>query len=229
MVPEVSVSATTRVDLVVLEHEATHVLPAEWVARDETRVSLRLINPPALGTAVGISSSDLMNWVQGEVTEVEGDVIQIAVRSEIPADRRDYSRTYGGIDLRYQVIPRQQVELISRRWMATGKSTSDTWFKPDPFMDFSASGLKFHDNERCTAGDQLLVEFRVPGSPVVHRATAHVIRVLPIPTDEMDNEPFEIGGIIPSCMIATHFLQLDAASIIALIQFSDRIREAAVF
>jgi len=223
------VSATTRVDLVVLEHEATHVLPAEWVTRDETRVSLRLVDPPALGTTVGISSSDLVNWVQGEVTDVEGDVIQIAVRSEIPADRRDYSRTYGGLDLRYQIVPKQQVELVSRRWVSTGKSTSDEWHKPDPFMDFSASGLKFHDVDRCSAGDLLLVEFRVPGSPVVHRATLHVIRVLPIPTDEMDNEPFEIGGIIPSRMVATHFLHLDPASIIALIHFSDRIREAAVF
>jgi len=229
MVPEVSVCATTRVDLVVLERDATHVLPAEWVTRDETNVSLRLVDPPALGTAVGISSSELANWVQGEVTDVEGNVIQIAVRSEIPADRRDYSRTYGGLDLQYQVIPKNEFELIARRWLLTGRSTYDDWFKPDPFMDFSASGLKFHDIERCIAGDQLLLEFRVPGSPVVHRATADVIRVLPIPTDEIDNEPYEIGGIIPSQTVATRFIQLEPKSIIALIQFSDRIREAAVF
>ena len=222
-------SATTRVDLVVLERDSTHVLPAEWVQRDACCVSLRLVNPPAPGTAVGISSSDLSHWVQGEVTDVEGDVIQIAVRSEIPADRRDYSRTYGGLDLRYQIVPQQEFELIARRWLTTGRSTYDTWFKPDPFMDFSASGLKFHDVERCVSGDHLLLEFRVPGSTVVHRATADVIRVLPIPIDEIDNEPYEIGGIIPSQTVATRFIQLDPHSIIALIQFSDRIREAAVF
>ena len=221
--------AAKPVNLVVLDHEAARVVLAEWVDRDHDNVSLRLVDPPIAGTTVGISSPELANWVQGEVSHVDGNVIHIAIRGEMPADRRDYSRTYGGLDLRYQVVPADQAELAGQRWISLGETTDDAWFKPDPFMDFSASGVKFHDIARCKADDLLLIEFTVAGSPIVHRATAHVIRLSEIPQDEMDDAPYETGGFIPNFTVATRFVQLEPSSILALIDFSDRIREAAVF
>ncbi len=227
--PEVCVSDPKPVDLIVLEQDSAHVLSAEWVDRQDGNVSLRLLDPPIPGTSVGISSTELPSWVQGEVTKVDGDVIQIEVRGEMPADRRDYSRTYGGIDLRYQIVPAEEFELAAHRWLTLAESTSDEWFRPDPFMDFSASGVKFHDIERCHSGELLLLEFKVPGSECVHRATAQIIRLSTIPREEMDDEPYEPGAVIPSQTVAAQFLELAPLSIIALIQFSDRIREAAVF
>jgi hypothetical protein len=95
-------------------------------------------------------------------------------------------------------------------------------------MDFSGSGLKFEDQERCAAGDTLLLELSVPPSDVWFRATAVVVRLLPIPPEEREMTERGDDGPAPTHQVAVHFTNLPAEAVEALMEFTLRVQDALI-
>ena len=211
-----------NVELVILGDSA-QILQAVILSDDGAEVRLKVDGAVEVGCRVCIRESN--TWLYGKVEHCEGQDLRINVRGTSTSDRREFSRVYGAIQTRYQVVKGDST-LACKRWMSRGESTQGPWFVPDPFMDFSGSGLMFHDQETCSDGDTLLMELRVQGSEEVFRVTADVVRLLLIAPEERDETPFAEGAAIPSHRVAVHFLEAPANVIHALVEFAAKIQEA---
>lgn len=129
--------------------------------------------------------------VLGTVAGNDGSSLCIAATRAIERDRRAAPRVVGGVDVRYAVAAD---ESEAEAWMSRGElPLGGAWYVPDPFMSFSATGLKFEHRAVADEGDLILLQISVPRRPEVWRATARVVRVLPIPEHErgmfMESEP----------------------------------------
>ena len=148
-------------------------------------------------TMVDSGDSSLIRIV-GVVESVEGARASVAVEKSVRRDLREYPRTYGGIQLRYRVLEAEGASNAMSSWMA-GEATEaerGLWRRPDPYMNFSATGLRFEEPEAtCKGGDMVLLEMDLPTSSVPWRATGEVIRCALLPEDEQ-------------CEEATHFIAL---------------------
>jgi hypothetical protein len=133
-------------------------------------------------------------------------------------EKREYPRMNGGITLRYFVVPptgQAQIEAWLRGGAEVGKV-----FEPDPFMNFSVTGLAFDDVETCTDGDLLGFTITVPGAPHTWRGAASVVRVWKIPVDERDD------SIPATHRVAVNFTDLPDDAREALRAHTQRIQEA---
>jgi hypothetical protein len=151
------------------------------------------------------------------VTSASADKLTARIRRIPPPDKREYPRCEGAVHVRYHVsaLGPDGVE----PWMAGGAATG-TENHPDPFMNFSATGLMFEDMATCAEEDTVLLELRVPQHTGSWRAAAKVIRVFPIPIDERDD------SIAASHRIAIHFTDLPEDAAEALRTHTLRIQEA---
>jgi hypothetical protein len=217
--------AGDTVELVMMGASAA-LVSGVVVSEDSDEVVVDGIPEVSDGTAVCVRAISDEPWVYGRSTSWVDKKLTIEVRGSSAPDRREFSRVYGALKVRYLVHKGEGAELASRRWLTNGDALSDTWHEPDPFMDFSGSGLKFHHNDVSAPGDLLLLELYPPGAKQVHRATALVVRVDPIPEDEKDEEPFSDGAEIPTHCVAVHFDYVGPAAIDDLVRFAERIQEA---
>ena len=119
--------------------------------------------PEGARAVVSVTSHGGMR-ILGAVTASEGDRLDMEIIRVVRKDKRDYPRMFGGIELRYRVVPEEEMALAERAWTAglAGVSDDHPWHEPDPFMNFSGSGIRFRDRDACEAGDQLLIEMKVP-------------------------------------------------------------------
>jgi len=110
----------------------------------------------------------------------------IAVRVVAPnahaADKRDYPRLHAGLPIRYRVSTPEE----ATAW-CNGEPVDGTWHTPDPYMNFSVSGLRFDVHPDVNDGDLLLVELRIGDQTPTWRTTARVIRVFEGRNQEPDN------------------------------------------
>lgn len=167
--------------------------------------------------------------ILGTVSETQGRRVRIETGRVIPEEKRAFPRMPGGIRLRYGVLSGQDVEKACRSWMSGGGGACGVveWREPDPFMDFSASGLRFEDERLCQVGDTVLLELEVPGACEVWRAVARVVRVEPLDRGGDGAEPSgENTGRGPGYAIAVHFTELPAGAREALGAFTLRIQNA---
>jgi hypothetical protein len=141
----------------------------------------------------------------------------IARVDKVPrADLREYPRVHGGVALTYGTLAS---EAAADEWLRGGAGPAKVR-DPDPFMNFSATGLAFEDIESCREGDLLALSVGIPGSTVRWRATAKVVRVARIPIDERDED-------LPAThRIAVHFVSIPDEAREALLIHTDRIQEA---
>lgn len=123
--------------------------------------------------------------VSATVETREGSTLQARERSVQVPDKRVYPRLAGGIPLRYRVVDPADFD-THHAWLLDKPPVDDSWHTPDPFMNFSVTGLRFDDAENCADGDLLLCELGVPGDDRRWRALARVIRVSPISPDRRD-------------------------------------------
>ena len=112
----------------------------------------------------------------GVVDTVENHDGNIHLRVVAPnahtSDKRDYPRLHAGLPIRYRVgTPNDASD-----WL-TGTAVEDHWHTPDPYMNFSVSGLRFEVTEDIREGQLLLISLRIGESESVWRTTATVIRV----------------------------------------------------
>lgn len=149
----------------------------------------------------------------GGGSRLVGRIIKVPI-----ADQREYPRMHGGIRLRYIVAPANNPD-AEDAWLRDGTATGVAR-EPDPFMNFSATGLSFEDIEACAEGDVVLCAVGVPGSTHNWRATAKVVRVSRIPIDERDE------GLDATHRVAVHFIEIPDEAREALRQHTIRIQEA---
>lgn len=137
--------------------------------------------PPSPGTRVILDGPWAVR-VLGSVASVEGRRFKVSVLRETPKDRRAAPRSLGGIDLEYVVVtsPAEVQAWIDRGERPVGRK----WRVPDPFMSFSASGLRFEDAAYCEVGDQILLQLGVPKRGTKWRGAARTVRVAEIPAGE---------------------------------------------
>ena len=93
-------------------------------------------------------------------------------------------------------------------------------FQPDPYMNFSMTGLLFEDQQRCSADDLLLLSLRLSKDPRVWRATARVVRVSPIPLADREE------GNGATHRIAVTFADLPDGCRKALVDQTNRIHDS---
>jgi len=166
--------------------------------------------------------------IMGQIVEASGPSIRVEPERVLKPDKRDFPRMQGGIRVRYRVITEGTNPSAVSAWIDGGDSleNGESWHEPDPFMDFSGSGLKFEDQLNCKVGDSLLMELQVPLSQEVWRATSRVVRIdalPPVDKDELDDVKRELS---PTHQIAVQFTRIPQGAIEAIGAFTLRIQNA---
>lgn len=207
--------------LVVASAEPPYLGHGTVVAREGDHLDITVSRPsaalrPGASVVLEFGSNAETRRAIAQITAVDGARVGVDVRRMAPPDKRDYPRVEGPVELRYHVGGGPEAE---SRWLAGGEAAAPT-HRPDPFMNFSVTGLMFEDEPRCAEGDTLLVAFAVPGEPGEHRASTRVVRVQPIPVDERDE------SVPATHRIAIHFEHLPEAGADALARHTARIQEA---
>ena len=211
------------VEMMVLGDEAT-LISAFVVTNEDGRLTLRPDRPVASGASVCVRSAE-DGWAYGRVVSVEPDVV-VEVRGTTRSDRREFFRVEGSIHCKYQVLKGPGHELARERWIQHGIAADVTWLTPDPFMDFSASGLKFQHTETCAADDVLLLEVGIPGTDKTYRTTAHVVRLFQLSEEERDELALAGGTGSATHAVAIHFLEIAPEAIEALVMWTESIQES---
>lgn len=166
--------------------------------------------------------------IKGLVKGMEGLCLRIETERVVPPDKRSFPRMYGGIHVRYRVLAADEGEKEAAAWMAGGDPSGEegVWREPDPFMDFSGTGLRFEGQLHCKREDRILVELRLPSSEDLWRATARVVRVDPIRTEDIEARDEMKPVPAPTHQIAVEFVDLPADAAEALTAFGMRIQDA---
>ncbi len=216
------------VEVLSLASDPPLILSGRVTCRDEGTCDV-LLDDPLHGFAEGMKvivdageATELR--VVGTIGLIQDNLIHVESRTLVRRDKRIFPRTYGGIRLRYQVVPAAAVDA----WIDQGLAPDGEWFQPDPFMDFSGSGLKFEDRENCKAEDVLLLELHIPPSQQAYRASARVVRLFDIPPEEIEAAERDPELPAPTHQIAVHFERLPAEAVEALMAFTLRVQDALI-
>jgi hypothetical protein len=216
------------VEVLSLASDPPLILSGRVTCRDEETCDVLLDDQEhafAEGMKVIVDAGEATELrVVGTIGLVQDNLIHVESRTLVRRDKRIFPRTYGGIRLRYLVAPPQAAE----PWVEDGEVPEGEWCQPDPFMDFSGSGLKFEDQERCKSGDTLLLELRIPPTNDAYRATARVIRLFPIPAEEIEASERDPALPVPTHQIAVHFENLPPEAVEALMAFTLRVQDALI-
>lgn len=179
----------------------------------------------AEGMKVIVDAGDAADLrVVGTIGFVQENLVHVESRTVVRRDKRIFPRMYGGIRLRYQVVDAEAVQA----WIERGEAPADGWLEPDPFMDFSGSGLKFEDRETCFGGETLLLELRIPPEEDAFRASAKVVRTFVIPPEDVEAAEREPGATVATHQIAVHFEVLPPEAVEALMAFTLRVQDALI-
>ena len=165
------------------------------------------------GEAVCLQTGTSAPWLYGKVIGDDTPGVKIHIDGTHTPDRREFSRVWGPLHLRYQVSSEEGFELASLRWLRHGQGVGARWSRTPMFMDFSGSGARYEARGAvdCQPEDRLLVGIRIPGDETEHRLTARVVRLL-----ESDTQ------------VAIHFEDASDGAIAALVDFAERIQEQLV-
>jgi c-di-GMP-binding flagellar brake protein YcgR len=119
--------------------------------------------------------------ILGVVESSEDNRLSLRVLRVQRKDKRDYPRMSGNVDMRYRTVQGTDNAQIQRMWLSGLSDANDPspWYSPDPFMNFSGSGVRFRDAPTVEAEDQLLIELTIPSSEKSFRLIGTVVRVEP--------------------------------------------------
>ena len=145
-------------------------------------------------------------------------------RATVP-DNRDYPRLAGGVPLRYRLADPTRVDTEVDRWMSGEDDPAhpSVWRTPDPFMNFSVTGLRFDDEALVASGDILLCEIGIGASSERWRAVANVVRVAELAPGEREQV---VGERYATHSIAVHFIALPPDAGDALTHYAIRLQRA---
>ncbi len=145
-------------------------------------------------------------------------------RATSPGNRY-YPRLAGGVPLRYRVANPKKIDTEVDRWMSgdVDDVPRSAWRCPDPFMNFSVTGLRFDDEALVSEDDILLCELGVGASPERWRAVATVVRVAELAPGERE---LIVGDRYATHSIAIHFIALPPDAGDALTHYAIRLQRA---
>lgn len=191
--------------------------PCEAQATRVDRDGLWLDLGGAAGVEVGARVIVEGPWsvrIMGTIAAQEGDSVRVTATRAIEKDRRAAPRAMGGVEMRYAVVSHpSEVDA----WMSHAEHPlGGTWYTPDPFMSFSASGLEFEHRAIADAGDVVLVQLSLPGRSEIWRASARVVRVSEIAATERSS--FDDDEAAASHRVAIHFLRIGREARDALLE-----------
>ncbi len=167
------------------------------------------LNPGAKVVLTFDEGNERWTGVVDGLQPVEGGIaVHVISPNAHAADKRDYPRLHAGLPIRYRVA--QDGEAAA--W-TNGADLAGDWHTPDPYMNFSVSGLRFDVHPEVNDGDLLLLELRIGEDSPTWRATARVIRV------------FEGGGQ-QSANVAVSFVDLPEDAQAALSELTLQIQES---
>ncbi len=204
----------SAVDLYVMG-AAMRSLPGRIVRRDGSHLYVSVLDGRLEdGEAVCLQSETSAPWLYGKVKGAEADgAFCIHIDGSHTPDRREFSRVWGPLNLRFQTVDETGYELASLRWLRKGEGIGPRWQRPPMFMDFSGSGARF-ETRGITLADpdqRLLVGIQIPGDMAEHRFTARTVRML-------NNDS----------QLAIQFLEANDGAVAALVDFAERIQEQLV-
>ncbi len=174
--------------------------------------------PAGHSVIVDFSAEAGVSRVIATVGLSEGTRLLVKVTRVPTPEKREYPRMNGGITLKYFVISGNNPDAVDA-WLKGGNATGKL-YEPDPFMNFSVTGLAFDDLDTCSDGDTLAFTLNVPGVSHTWRGAARVVRIWKIPIDERDE------SIPATHRIAVHFSVLPEDAAEALRVHTQRIQEA---
>jgi len=165
--------------------------------------------------------------IMGIVSGVEGRRLRVKTERVVNVDKRDFPRLQGGISVRYRKLGETENEDAVKAWFSGKDAAAEgLWRVPDPFMDFSGSGLRFEDRLCCGEGDLLLLEMQIPPSGSRWRATARVVRVIPLRKEDEETSQPGARQDAPTHHIAVAFDQVPHEAAEALAAYALRIQDA---
>jgi hypothetical protein len=151
-----------------------------------------------------------------QISKVEGKTIHCEEGKHISPDKRAYPRLFAGIQVAYQVIRAEQ----DADWKSGAIELSGPWQEADEYMNFSVTGLAFDGTGTCHNGDHLALEITIGGTTASWRASAVVVRAMPIADDE--REELE-DGRTTICNIAVSFTAIPDDCAQALVDLTNRV------
>jgi hypothetical protein len=183
------------------------------------KVGMRVVLDGGPGTAIRI---------MGVVAEASMSQLRVQTGRVVQPDKRAFPRMYGGVSVGYRVLTAKERAKVAPAWIAGEDKPrrEGAWHEPDPFMDFSGSGLKFEDELHCKVGDLLLIELHVAPSDDRWHATGRVVRIEPLRPDDMEASDEEQQGPAPTHQIALQFEHLPQEAREALAAFTLKIQNA---
>jgi len=220
MVPNLKIP--TPVSLVYAAATPPLLVKGRCVAQQGAELTLEVPEgtdlPAGHSVIVDFSAEAGVSRVIANVRQREGTRLQVKVTRVPTSDKREYPRMNGGITLKYFVIAGNNPGAVDN-WLQGGKAEGKV-FEPDPFMNFSVTGLAFDDLNTCADGDTLAFTLSVPGAAHTWRGAAQVVRIWKIPIDERDE------SIPATHRIAVQFSVLPDEAAEALRVHTERIQEA---
>lgn len=160
--------------------------------------------------------------VVGRVQSVRGNRIECVFEHTREKERREFPRLVAGLPVRFRVVAGAEAVREISAWLGGSPEplARGDWHVPDEFMNFSVTGLRFECAPVCAEGDLLLVEFGIRGRAERWRATARVIRAIPVAEEDLE----DAGS--PMVRVAVGFEQIPAEAQNALSEMTLDIQEA---
>jgi len=162
------------------------------------------------------------------ITDISENRLRVKTIRQIQPEKRAFPRLYGGLNVRYRIVEKDDEATLPAAWLNNEENLSQkgVWYEPDPFMDFSSAGLKFEDRDYCQADDLLLLELKIPSLEEASHVTAQVVRVEPIPQDQIDGAEEAGQNSAVTHQIAIKFLAISDEAAEALASFTLKIQDA---
>lgn len=122
--------------------------------------------------------------IVGLVASVSGNRIELVERAVRERERRAFPRLVAGLQLKMRTLRPSEAGPEAAAWMAgdDGPAHRGTWFEPDPFMNFSVTGLRFQGPATLEGGETLLLELAIRNAGA-WRCVADVVRTFAIGAD----------------------------------------------
>ena len=211
----VEVVCTSLVPPVIVHGRITHY--------DGSAFELTIHEPvpplePGSQVILDLSSTDAPRII-ATASEIHGTRLRVLQKSVNPPDKRVFPRLYGNVELKYRVIDPTEGPSAPRVWVEGGMedASATPWREPDPFMNFSVTGLKFDDTDSlCSLNDLLAISFSVPTADESFRATARVARIEAIERTDARAE----GEEPPNTSVAVEFQDMPREGREALSEFT---------
>tara|TARA_B110000037_G_C17106126_1_gene499899 strand:- start:1022 stop:1699 length:678 start_codon:yes stop_codon:yes gene_type:complete len=172
------------------------------------------VPPISVGAQVILDLTEIRGArVIATISEVQGSHMKAAQKAVSEPDKRAFPRLYGSVDLAFRAIKPDESEASIDAWISSGLETAgESWHSPDPFMNFSVTGLKFEEYTTHKIGDVILLGFTVPTSESIFRCRGKVARCKELPNQS--------GVAIKSNSIAVEFLDMSPEGREALSEFT---------